>query len=162
MKKILVILTIVFCMFLFAKPVQAVEKKNNLLDMFQILYEVEEEDTNGNPSGNPSGNLSGGISGGPTAGAPNCEELGALNEWIKNAFKFVQYAGVGIAVVLTAVDFIQVIGGGKDEDLSKAFSKVVKRLIAVVLLLLTTVIVSFVIDIVNPVMDDASIPNCVK
>ena len=92
----------------------------------------------------------------------NCEVVdGELNEWLKNAFKFVQYVGIAIAFVLTAMDFIQVIGGSKDDDLKNAFNRAMKRVIAVILLLLTTVIVSFVIDIINPVID-TEIPNCVE
>lgn len=92
----------------------------------------------------------------------DCEVVdGELNEWLKNAFKFVQYVGIAIAFVLTAMDFIQVIGGSKDDDLKNAFNRAMKRVIAVILLLLTTVIVSFVIDIINPVID-TEIPNCVE
>lgn len=88
-----------------------------------------------------------------------CSELGELNAWLKNAFKFVQYAGLALAVVLTTLDFIQVIGGSKDDDLKNAFNRTVKRVIAVILLLLTGVLVGFIIDIVAPVSD---IPNCVE
>lgn len=92
----------------------------------------------------------------------NCDSIGSkLNTWLKNAFKFVEFAGVGLAVVLTAVDFIQVIGGSKDDDLKNAFNRTVKRLIAVVLLLLSSVIVGFIIDIVAPV-SDVDLPNCVE
>lgn len=92
-----------------------------------------------------------------------CEVVGnELNTWMKNAFKFVQFVGIALAVILTALDFIQVIGGSKDDDLKNAFGRSIKRLIAVILLLLTTVLVGFVIDIVNPVIDDANIPNCVE
>ncbi len=91
-----------------------------------------------------------------------CDAVGSeLNTWLKNAFKFVEFAGVGLAIVLTAVDFIQVIGGSKDDDLKNAFSRTVKRLIAVVLLLLTSVFVGWIIDIVAPV-SDVNIPDCVE
>ena len=91
-----------------------------------------------------------------------CDAVGReLNTWLKNAFKFVEFAGVGLAIVLTAVDFIQVIGGSKDDDLKNAFSRTVKRLIAVVLLLLTSVFVGWIIDIVAPV-SDVNIPDCVE
>ena len=93
----------------------------------------------------------------------DCEVVdGELNTWLKNAFKFVQYVGIALAFILTALDFIQVIAGSKDDDLKNAFGRTVKRVIAVILLLLTTVIIGFVIDIVNPVLDDANIPNCVE
>lgn len=88
----------------------------------------------------------------------NCSSLGELRTWLQNAFKFVQYAGIALAVILTTMDFIQVIGGSKDDDLKNAFNRTVKRVIAVILLLLTGVLVGFIIDIVAPVSD---IPNCV-
>lgn len=92
----------------------------------------------------------------------DCTVLDAeLNNWLKNAFKFVQYAGVGLAVILTAVDFVQVVMGAKDDELKSAFNRTIKRLLAVVLLLLTGVIVSFVIDIIAPV-SEITIPNCVE
>ena len=53
------------------------------------------------------------------------------------------------------------IGGSKDDDLKNAFSRTVKRLIAVVLLLLTSVFVGWIIDIVAPV-SDVNIPDCVE
>lgn len=90
----------------------------------------------------------------------DCEAVtgSALNSWLKDAFKFVQYAGIGVAIVLTVIDFIGVIAGSKEDDLKKAFDRTIKRLIAVILLLLTTVIVTWIIDLINPVVD---IPNCV-
>ncbi|MDD3187606.1 MAG: hypothetical protein PHD02_03995 [Bacilli bacterium] len=96
-------------------------------------------------------------------GGVSCEVIGGeVTAWVKNAFKIVQYVGVGLAVVLTAVDFIQVIGGSKDDDLKKAFDRSVKRLIAVVLLLLTAVIVNFIVStFIDPVVD-TDIPNCVE
>ena len=96
---------------------------------------------------------------GESFGGTDCNSLGELNNWLKNAFKFVQYAGVALAVVLSTMDFIQVIGGSKDDDLKNAFNRTVKRVIAVILLLLTGVLVGFIIDIVAPVKD---IPNCVE
>lgn len=77
--------------------------------------------------------------------------LGSLDTWIKNALKFVQYIGIALAIVLTAMDFIKAVGGSKDDDLKNAFGRTVKRVIAVILLLLTTVIVNFIIDIYNQV-----------
>lgn len=85
-----------------------------------------------------------------------------FNTWLKNAFRFAQFASIGLAVVLTAFDFVKVVAGSKEDDLKNAFSRTIKRIIAVILLLLTTVLVGFVIDIVNPVIDDANIPNCVE
>lgn len=91
-----------------------------------------------------------------------CDAIGnELNTWLKDAFKFVEFAGVGLAVILTAVDFIQVIGGSKDDDLKNAFNRTVKRLIAVILLLLSSVIVGFIVDIVAPI-SDVDISNCVE
>lgn len=91
-----------------------------------------------------------------------CDAIGnELNNWLKGAFKFVEFAGVGLAVILTAVDFIQVIGGSKDDDLKNAFNRTVKRLIAVILLLLSSVIVGFIVDIVAPI-SDVDISNCVE
>lgn len=91
-----------------------------------------------------------------------CDAIGnELNTWLKGAFKFVEFAGVGLAVILTAVDFIQVIGGSKDDDLKNAFNRTVKRLIAVILLLLSSVIVGFIVDIVAPI-SDVDISNCVE
>lgn len=156
MKKIFFITIIAFISFIFiTNRVEAREmnKTRDFIDLFQVLREDDNGDETVVPPGNATTNTDGGV---------GCEEVGALNTWIKNAFKFVQYAGVGLAVVLTAVDFIQVIGGSKDDDLKKAFDRTVKRLIAVVLLLLTTVLVTFIIDIiVNPVVD-TDIPNCVE
>lgn len=85
--------------------------------------------------------------------------IGGLETWLKNAFTLVKYVGVALAIVLTAVDFIQVIGGSKDDDLKNAFNRTIKRLVAVILLLLTTVLITLIIDIVAPVQE---IPNCVK
>jgi len=94
----------------------------------------------------------------------DCEVIdNSLNEWINNAFKFVQYAGIGLAVVLSTMDFVQVIGGSKDDDLKNAFNRTMKRLIAVILLLITTTLISFIIDISNVARgDNPEIPNCVE
>lgn len=83
---------------------------------------------------------------------------GELNSWLNNAFKFIEFAGIGLAVVLTAFDFVQVIGGAKEDDLKNAFNRAIKRLVAVILLLLTKVLVSWIIVLLKPVID---IKNCV-
>ena len=58
-----------------------------------------------------------------------CDAVGSeLNTWLKNAFKFVEFAGVGLAIVLTAVDFIQVIGGSKDDDLKNALYELPEKI----------------------------------
>jgi len=92
-----------------------------------------------------------------------CEAIsGGLTDWLKNAFTIIRFAGVGLAIILTALDFIGVVGGSKEDDLKKAFDKTIKRIVALILLLLTTVIVDLIITFVNPIVskDNPSIPNC--
>lgn len=140
MKKTLIILAMIMILIIPISQVEAFEAT----DLINVLDGVEH--------GGGAGEQFGG-------GGADCNSLGELNTWLKNAFKFVQYAGVALAVVLSTMDFIQVIGGSKDDDLKNAFNRTVKRVIAVILLLLTGVLVGFIIDIVAPVTD---IPNCVE
>lgn len=140
MKKFFVILTILMILIIPISQASALE----ITDVVNVLDGVEH--------GGGYGQQFGG-------GGVDCGSLGELNTWLKNAFKFVQYAGLALAVVLTTMDFVQVIGGSKDDDLKNAFNRTVKRVIAVILLLLTGVLVGFIIDIVAPVSD---IPNCVE
>lgn len=88
---------------------------------------------------------------------------GELQAWIDNALKFTQYAGIALAIVLTAMDFIKAVGGSKDDDLKNAFGRTIKRVIALILLLLTTVIVDFAMDIYdsvnNPQINPPKRPN---
>lgn len=128
----------------------------NSVEAYNIRYDDNDSGAPQEPAGSgesPSGGGSGGS---------GCSTMGnEFTTWLSNALKFTQYAGVGLAVILTAVDFIQVIGGSKDDDLKKAFDRTVKRLIAVVLLLLTTVLVNFVITtFINPVID-GNVENCI-
>ena len=124
----------------------------NSVEAYQIRYDNNDSAVSTNSDGGTSG------------GMASCADIGGeLTSWLTNALKFVQYAGVGLAVVLTAVDFIQVIGGSKDDDLKKAFDRTVKRLIAVVLLLLTTVLVNFIITVfINPALGEGKVENCIK
>ena len=104
-----------------------------------------------------------GTGGASSGGSVGCEVIGEeFQEWIKNVLKIVQYAGVGLAVVLTAIDFIGVISGSKDDAMGKAFGRALGRLGAVVMLLLVSVLVNFIIGtFIDPVVDDVTIPNCV-
>lgn len=157
MKKKLVILVILMCLIM---PI-SVRALN--VDLFQVLENGSgvNENGNGGGAGESFGNdeqddVEHGGGSGESFG--NCNIGGELNRWLKNALRFTQYAGVGLAVVLTAFDFVQVIGGSKDDDLKNVFNRTIKRLVAVVLLLLTTVLVGWIINLVAPVID---IPNCV-
>lgn len=140
MKKIFVVLIMLMILIIPISQASALE----VTDLVNVLDGVEH--------GGGAGEQFGG-------GGADCNSLGELNTWLKNAFKFVQYAGLALAVILTTLDFVQVIGGSKDDDLKNAFNRTVKRVIAVILLLLTGVLVGFIIDIVAPVSD---IPNCVQ
>lgn len=168
MKKNILIITLILLSFSFLiNNVQALD--------YKIRYdESSNSETNDNNEANSNsqgvGHCSKDEYNNPISCADNggtwetdgCNELGAeLIVWLKNALKFTQYVGVGLAVVLTAVDFIQVVGGSKEDDLKKAFDRSIKRLIAVVLLLLTSVIVTFIIQtFIVPTIGD--IDNCIK
>lgn len=151
MKKLLIILAMITIMFSYNFEVKALSISNNTF--IPTLVEVEGTDPNGGT----------GASGVSASDGVGCEELGGeFTKWLSDAFKIIQYVGVGLAIILTAVDFVQVIAGSKDDELKKAFDRSIKRLVAVVLLLLTTVLVTFITGtFIDPVVD-TDIPNCVK
>lgn len=149
MKKIfIIVLTIAFMLSLNVKVKALSISKTTFIP---TLIEVEGTEANGNTTVNEG-----------TGSGVGCEEIGGeFTTWLNGALKLVQYIGTGLAIVLTAVDFIQVVGGSKDDDLKKAFDRAIKRLVAVILLLLTSVLVSFIVGtFIDPVVD-TDVPNCI-
>ena len=82
---------------------------------------------------------------------------GGLGDWINNFFTFVKYVGLALVVVLSTMDFLKVVIGDKDDELKKAFSRFVKRFIAVILLFLTPVL----IDLAFSVISETPVDICV-
>jgi len=81
----------------------------------------------------------------------SCKDIygGELGDWINNVFTFVKYAGLALVVILTTMDFLKVVTSEKDDSLSNAFNRFVKRCIAVILLFLTPVLINFVFDLLG-------------
>lgn len=84
---------------------------------------------------------------------------------IEDLLTMIQVLGPVLLILLTAVDFAQAVIGQDDKALSKAGSKVVKRAIATVVLLLVPTIVKalFNLDGIRGVLEESGIvdnPTC--
>ena len=75
-----------------------------------------------------------------------CGFSGELMAWIRNIIKYMKYFLPVIVIVLGILDFIKAIASSSDDDMKKAQSKFVKRLIAAALVFLVPLIIGFVLD----------------
>lgn len=79
----------------------------------------------------------------------SCEGLLGSNvsKIIKNLFKTIQYAGPILVAIFTIMDFVKAVLSGEAEDMKKASNKLIKRLIAVVLLFFIPLICDMLLDL---------------
>lgn len=94
------------------------------------------------------GNESYGVS---TDGSVECEALlGPKNvKLLGNIFRFIMVLGVILVIVLGTTDFIKAIASSDDDALKQAINKIKYRIISVVVLLLLSVLINFVLGIIN-------------
>lgn len=73
----------------------------------------------------------------------DCSDLeGDLLDTINDVFRIVQFAGFILVVILSMVDFFKAVGENEQESIKKAGQKVVKRVIALAILLLLPVVIN--------------------
>lgn len=68
---------------------------------------------------------------------------------IKTAYFIIEMAGLAILIVFSALDYIKVFMGDKDDELKKANSNLIKRLIILVILFLLPAIVNILLGLFN-------------
>lgn len=83
----------------------------------------------------------------------SCEMLGGENsEFLKslrNIFTTMQVAGIVLCVILCIWDAVTSLVSGEQDRVSKLFNRIVKRLIAVAILLILPVLIGFILDILE-------------
>lgn len=100
------------------------------------------------------------VKGDPIPTDPDCTAIlsADVTKLFLAALRYIQYLGPVLVVVLSTVDFIKAAASGSPDDMKKAWNKLVKRLIAAILLffvaLITRLLLSF-FDITVP-------ENCLK
>lgn len=72
-----------------------------------------------------------------------------VSKIIVNIFKTVQYAGPLLVVVLTILDFAKAVVSGEAEEMKKSSNKLIKRLIAAVLLFFVPLLCELILDFAN-------------
>lgn len=72
-----------------------------------------------------------------------------IERLIKNVLKTIQYLGPILVAILTIFDLIKAALGGEEEEMKKVYQKLVKRLIAAVLLFFIPLLVNFMLDLLN-------------
>lgn len=81
--------------------------------------------------------------------ATDCKKVvgGDIALFIVDTFNMVKWIALALAIVFGMLDFFKAITGGKDDALSKAAQKFVKRLIAVVALFILPVLLEWILGI---------------
>lgn len=72
-----------------------------------------------------------------------------ISKFIETALNIVTYAALALGVILGVLDFIQAIASHDDAALNKAAQKFFKRVVAIVLIFLSSFIVSMIVNIVS-------------
>ena len=89
---------------------------------------------------------------------------GEISEFLNNLFGYISVGGIVLVVILSLIDLIKVVVGHDDAGLKNFFNNLKSRIIAVIILLLLPVILTFIIDIINNVASilgyDSDNPLC--
>jgi len=75
-----------------------------------------------------------------------CGFSARLAVWVRNVVKWVKYIIPVVLIILGILDFIKAITKDKEEELKKAQSRFIKRLIASALIFIIPFILGFVLD----------------
>ena len=78
-------------------------------------------------------------------------------KWVANIFKWVKYFMPALVVIITLLDFIKAIGSQNDDDMKKAQSKLVRRLIVAALFFIIPFLIQYTLEAFNLVTDN---PYC--
>lgn len=76
----------------------------------------------------------------------DCSLSGRLISWIANIVKWLKYIVPVIVIIFGILDFMKAMSADKDDEMKKAQSKFVKRLIAAALIFLIPLIIGFILD----------------
>ena len=69
-----------------------------------------------------------------------------LAGWLLNILRIGKYIVPALVIILSIIDFLKAIGADKDDEMKKAQSRFVKRLIAAALIFIVPFIIEFVLD----------------
>lgn len=80
----------------------------------------------------------------------NCELIPqAVKEYITQALRLIRWIGLVLMIILGVLDFTKAVASDDQEAVKKAWQKVIKRLIAVIILFLLPMLVELILDLVN-------------
>lgn len=81
--------------------------------------------------------------------ATDCKQVvsDGVADFIIDLFDMIKWIALALGIVLGMLDFFKAITGGKDDALSKAGQKFVKRLIAIVALFILPVLLEWLLEI---------------
>ena len=74
-----------------------------------------------------------------------CGFSGKLISWILNILRWIKYIIPVAVIILGSLDFIKATGSDKDDDMKKAQSKFIKRLVAAALIFLVPLLIEFIL-----------------
>ena len=84
-----------------------------------------------------------------------------LKYYISKGIDIIKYVAIALVIILGALDFFKAISSGDDAALKKAFQAFMKRLVALALILVVNVIVTFILGNVSiPNYDAAQVEFC--
>ncbi len=76
----------------------------------------------------------------------DCSFSDRLIIWIRNIFNWVKYIIPTVVIILGIIDFIRAIASEKDDEMKKAQSRFVKRLISAALIFIVPFVLVFILD----------------
>ena len=88
-------------------------------------------------------------------GKITCEDVfgkgdkGQLSKILREIFKYIRIAAVGLFVIFTSLDFIKAIAGSDDSPIKKASKNLTKRFVILLILLILPTLVNIVLSIVE-------------
>ena len=85
-----------------------------------------------------------------------------INYYITAALKIISYIALGLAVILSGIDFVEAILSNEDDPLKKVFQRTVRRIVAAVLVFLAYIIVQAFLGLITelPGLDAEKVEIC--
>lgn len=113
--------------------------------------ELEEEAKNGNNDNHGNSNVSIGwdFSDGDCTSYLGDGSKGTPMYYLNFVFNLIKYAAIILLLVLTIVDFLKAIVSGKDDEIKKATSKTIKRVIICIIIFFLPTLINFLLELLG-------------
>ncbi|MFI3307323.1 MAG: hypothetical protein R3Y21_02025 [Mycoplasmatota bacterium] len=79
-----------------------------------------------------------------------CDLISPLTDELNGIFEFIRVGLIGLLIALTLLDFFKALTSEKEDELKKAYTKLIKRVIIVAILFILPALINFILGIFIP------------